>query len=358
MKSANLDLLRAVAVLLVTVFHVLLYLGYSYRNLGEFGVLLFFVHTTLVLMFSLERQRADFPGKPLSWTFFVRRGFRIYPLSMVVVALSYLLHAHTSVIDPHSMAAPAATWKTFAADMALVQNVWTQVSQPGPLWSLPYEMQMYLVLPACFLIATRKKWRGAVLLWLVALAFAIAVPHSLLKFAPCFLPGVIAYTLWGRVRLAWWLWPPVLASIVFAYAVLNSYHPSGPLWLGWLACGILGFAVPLFAEMPDSFVRRAAHQIAKYSFGIYLLHAACLWVFFDILKAPLVVQIAGFLIALAGLSAAAYHFVEAPFIEFGRAVLAGKWRFGPRSDGALETIAPEVDAVPPVADEGSLPAAG
>src|ERR1051326_2749498 len=137
MQSANLDLLRAVAVLLVTVFHVLLYQGYSYRNIGEFGVLLFFVHTTLVLMFSLERQRSDFPDKPLSWTFFVRRGFRIYPLSIVVVSLSYLVHAHTSVIDPHAMIPPVQTWKTFTADIALVQNVWTQVSQPGPLWSLP-----------------------------------------------------------------------------------------------------------------------------------------------------------------------------------------------------------------------------
>jgi peptidoglycan/LPS O-acetylase OafA/YrhL len=344
MKSANLDLLRAVAVLLVTVFHVLLYEGHAYRNIGEFGVLLFFVHTTLVLMFSLQRQRADFPAQSLSWIFFIRRGFRIYPLSIVVVSLSYLIHAHTSLIDPHAMIAPVATWKTITADLALVQNVWTQVSQPGPLWSLPYEMQMYLLLPACFLVATRTKWRGAVLLWFAALIVGVAVPHSLLRFAPCFMPGVIAYTLWGRVRLPWWIWPPTLGVIVVGYAVLNHYHPTGPLWLGWLACALLGFTVPLFAEMPDSVVRRAAHQIAKYSFGIYLLHAFCLWIFFDVLKAPLGVQVAGFTVTLAVLSFAAYHLVEAPFIAMGRTALEGKWLGAPmKSTAAVDAPLPQVN---------------
>jgi peptidoglycan/LPS O-acetylase OafA/YrhL len=346
MNSANLDLLRAVAVLLVTVFHVLLYQGYSYRNLGEFGVLLFFVHTTLVLMFSLERQQSDFPGKPLTQTFLVRRAFRIYPLSILVVSLSFLFHAHTSGIDPHSLTPPPQTWSAFIADVALVQNFWTKVSQPGPLWSLPYEMQMYLLLPACFLFARRKGIAGAILLWLASLAIAIAWPHSLLRFAPCFVPGVIAYRLWGRARLAWWLWPPVLGAIVFAYAVLDHYQPAGPTWMGWLVCAVLGFSVPMFAEMPDSFVRRAAHSIAKYSFGIYLLHVACLWIFFDLLHAALAIQIAGFVLTLGLASAAAYHFVEAPFISQGRALLA---RWSPKPEDARPEIA-SAASPQPVAD--------
>src|SRR5436309_1935082 len=90
--SANLDLLRATAVVLVAVFHALLYAGHLTREIGEFGVLLFFVHTSLVLMFSLERQQLDYPTAPIFLTFMVRRCFRVYPLSVLVVASFFILH--------------------------------------------------------------------------------------------------------------------------------------------------------------------------------------------------------------------------------------------------------------------------
>src|SRR5580658_10043359 len=57
--SANLDFLRSAAVLFVVVFHLLLFfqrdhLGHFNLPMGHWGVMIFFVHTSLVLMFSLE----------------------------------------------------------------------------------------------------------------------------------------------------------------------------------------------------------------------------------------------------------------------------------------------------------------
>lgn len=60
----NLDILRAVAVLLVLVDHSAKFFGGSFdllHPLGITGVYLFFTHTSLVLMFSLERQVAHSP---------------------------------------------------------------------------------------------------------------------------------------------------------------------------------------------------------------------------------------------------------------------------------------------------------
>lgn len=74
-ESANLDVLRSVAVLLVLGVHVISRFRHLDIRMGEFGVLIFFVHTTLVLMFSLERQRAELPGQPLFVPFMVRRFF-------------------------------------------------------------------------------------------------------------------------------------------------------------------------------------------------------------------------------------------------------------------------------------------
>src|SRR5271156_6213785 len=75
-ESVNLDFLRSIAVLLVFGTHY-----YDIRNdagakwsfpwhLGQLGVLIFFVHTSLVLMWSLER--ASLKGWQLFVSFYVR----------------------------------------------------------------------------------------------------------------------------------------------------------------------------------------------------------------------------------------------------------------------------------------------
>ena len=58
-NSANLDVLRAIAVLMVFVHHLLEYGSFLERRvsgLGQFGVLIFFVYIILVVMMSMERS--------------------------------------------------------------------------------------------------------------------------------------------------------------------------------------------------------------------------------------------------------------------------------------------------------------
>ena len=85
--SANLDFLRAYAVLTVyfghalQVFHIEQIFGrVTIYDFAQTGVLIFFVHTSLVLMLSLERLRIA-PSWRLFKAFYIRRAFRIYPLS-------------------------------------------------------------------------------------------------------------------------------------------------------------------------------------------------------------------------------------------------------------------------------------
>jgi peptidoglycan/LPS O-acetylase OafA/YrhL len=98
-ESTNLDFLRSVAVLCVLGFHINLYFlkihyiqhdnfrGIDFHQVGQWGVLMFFVHTSLVLMFSLERMQLRYAGESLFVPFLTRRIFRIYPLSLFIVSL-------------------------------------------------------------------------------------------------------------------------------------------------------------------------------------------------------------------------------------------------------------------------------
>jgi peptidoglycan/LPS O-acetylase OafA/YrhL len=94
-NSRNLDLLRSFAVILVVGFHLAKFFNWQSATLrvtdfGLLGVMLFFVHTTLVLMFSLERQSAG-SRTSLFVPFIVRRCFRIYPLAILIVRVAFLV---------------------------------------------------------------------------------------------------------------------------------------------------------------------------------------------------------------------------------------------------------------------------
>ena len=80
LPERNLDVLRAVAVLCVFVDHLAdpftnTVGPFSAWELGRLGVLMFFVHTSTVLMASLSRlQQGGRSGWALAKTFYVRRG--------------------------------------------------------------------------------------------------------------------------------------------------------------------------------------------------------------------------------------------------------------------------------------------
>jgi len=338
--SFNLDFLRSAAVLLVVGFHLAKLFNWQLGKLrvtdfGLLGVMLFFVHTTLVLMFSLERQRAR-SNAPLFLPFMVRRCFRIYPLAILVVTFVYLFRI-PSDLQFGRFDLLHQNSGNLIANLLLIQNVTLQKANPGPLWSLPLEIQMYLVLPALFLFASRLKsswgvivfWGSAVALWYLAGFSSGMLPLSeggfrspveaLLKFTrfvPCFLPGIVAYKLWRRPRiLPGYLWPVFLLLCCAAFVLFSG---SEPIQTGWFICFGIGLAACLFRELRESFLARLVRRIARYSYGIYLLHYFALWLAFVVCRnLTAALQIAIFTATVATLPVILYHCVEAPLISAG-----------------------------------------
>jgi peptidoglycan/LPS O-acetylase OafA/YrhL len=277
--SSNLDFLRSIAVLMVLFDHLA---RSSYRDkighvslasIGLFGVLLFFVHTALVLMYSM--QRSGLQGGPLRKNFYIRRFFRIYPLSVLTVLAALALHIHA---DGRGLSfGPRPGVLELVSNLALVQNLTGSNSVVGPLWSLPLEVQMYVVLP--FLFLWRKRSLGMLLgLWVVSALlghFPLSIPalgwFSLLLYFPNFLPGVIAFTLPERKTVPAWLWPPFIGLLAAAFL----WNPSRRM--GAELCLLLGLAIPRFKEITFRPLRVISHHIATYSYGIYLGHSFFIW---------------------------------------------------------------------------------
>ena len=318
--STNLDLLRSVAVLAVLAYHLLKHMlsADAYQavwGLGRFGVLAFFVHTSLVLMFSLERMQ--FRSESLFAGYYIRRAFRIYPLSIFWIVVVLL----TGYGDVHP-----ARFLDLAANFGLFQNLVFSPSAVGPMWSLPYEIQMYVFLPFLYLFALRYRSVWAIFgIWGIAvvggcLQPAISARADLLKFTPCFLAGVIAYQLQKRKRLQLpaFCWVILVLGCVFLYIAAVNLRWDMRVIFGWPICLLLGCAIPQFAEIPQGRFAGLCNMVAKYSYGIYLTQELVLKVALDELRnyGPLV-QIVVLIVMMVGIPVAAYHCLEQPFIRLG-----------------------------------------
>lgn len=330
-NSSVLDSLRAVAVILVLLDHLVETIGaasspISIRiawQLGRLGIILFFVHTTYVLMMSMQRR--GFTGSTLVKDFYVRRWFRIYPLSLATIATVILVGVPRT---PWSGLHPELTLATVLSNVLLVQDLTHAEDLLGPMWSLSPEVLMYLALPFLFLIVrARPLWSTVAALWICAVIVAVVVGTDLSVgyFAPCFMSGVVAF--WvrerpGGSRWPFWAWALALSSIIALYLGIGSLSEEVNVGaVGSGCCLLMGVLLPGFAETDNRAVRVTSHVVAKYSYGIYLGHMIALWLAFSVLSewSP-VARWGVFAAAMVILPYAGYHLIEGPMIQIGNKV--------------------------------------
>jgi peptidoglycan/LPS O-acetylase OafA/YrhL len=107
---------------------------------------MFFVHTGLVFMWSLER-------KPHILDFYIRRIFRIYPLAVTAVLVTVLFHIPTLHRLNGDYYFERTGAKNLVSNLLLLDNVIWGRSGPwilGVKWTLPHEVDMYLLMPFLF----------------------------------------------------------------------------------------------------------------------------------------------------------------------------------------------------------------
>ncbi len=201
--SRNLDCLRGIAVMLVIAAHLLTYKDYFVsfaHRIGLFGVMLFFIHTSLVLLDSLHRQARQMGGRHLAVWFLLRRIFRIYPASIFVVSVVWTFGIPVAAIHPGSFSASRMTLSVLASNLLLVQNLTHHDSILGPLWSLPFEMDMYLLLPILFVFVSKERTSTRVTVLTVSVSFIQWAVHAwrgsvpgIFNYVPFVLLGAVAF---------------------------------------------------------------------------------------------------------------------------------------------------------------------
>lgn len=171
-RNAGLDTLRAAAILLVFMYHYMVFVSHEptfgwLSTVGWVGVDLFFVLSGYLIGNQLFRGLAQ--GQRLSaGAFCARRALRTLPAFYVVLALYFLFPAALGGKEPP----PLWRFLSFTQNINLMPG--TAFSHA---WSLCIEEQFYLLLPAVLLLglhlgATRRQaWLALGLLTVLAIAW-------------------------------------------------------------------------------------------------------------------------------------------------------------------------------------------
>ena len=240
-RLPGLDLLRALAIIVVVVYHAALFgfkLPGRVDRFGWIGVDLFFVLSGYLiggqLLAPLARDQRIKLGR-----FFTRRALRIMPAYFVVLAIYFLLPSWREYPE---MSQPL--WKFLLSVQNIALHGGTAFSHA---WSLAVEDQFYLALPFLLLFLYRRP-RAAIIVPCLIVIGGIALRAFLAAQNPSVDGGVsfrgfqawIYYPTWTRLdplvfgvvlaaiekfRPTWWqrlincapwLWVPALALIVYA----------------------------------------------------------------------------------------------------------------------------------------------
>lgn len=285
------------------------------ESIGGIGVLVFFAVSGYLNTLSIMRHRSML-------TFLVSRALRIYPALIVCVGLTVLLGA---LVAPDLRIYLDYKLLSFIGkDITLFTGVKAGVSQPvfagnaipnalnGSLWTLPYEVKMYVVLAACFvafrfnsLAALIASACGIVLIgftqlnlfWLhfslpfIAGVFLAAfqqirkLPIAILtmlllsglyallgrELFALYLLLVAAVIALGSIPLPRWLRPPLDLSYgiyIYAFPVQQlSAYLTGNFWIGLtfsvVITLLLALLSALYVEQPAQQSKRSVQRWAE-----------------------------------------------------------------------------------------------
>lgn len=292
-RNNSIDVLRAIAIFLVLGRHAH-WPESSVANIwqrgGWVGVDLFFVLSGFLVSGLIFKQFKE--TGTISWTnFVIRRGFKIYPAFWCLIIFTLIFNAVTH-------AAPFEPFRLFS-ELAFVQNYgWPMW---GHTWSLAVEEHFYLLLPLILMICTKRQFRYfpfiVLTVAIACLALRLAggewnVQRSMfathLRLDSLLFGSLLSYLyhyhqdFFHRISdykktlaiagvallLLAFIWKLEETRVIYTFGFTLFYIGSGAILMAFIG------------GLPENRVTRFLGMIGRYSYSIYLWHAAIVeWLF-------------------------------------------------------------------------------
>ncbi|WP_429930876.1 acyltransferase family protein [Agrobacterium vitis] len=342
-RITSLEGLRGIMAWWVVLGHVSLTFGWGLpivdRNVLAVDV--FIILSGFVIARLIDRK-----AEPLG-LYIARRGFRLFPLYLVVLALStMLLPVQVSAWQDIPFATPTNANRLYLAQQGLEslgQQLIVHVpllqglvpdrvldSAPytivGQAWSISMEWQFYLLAPFfLWVLAKKQRWPLGAAVFLSLILATDLLPGGFVGYkASRFAIGICSYMAFDR-RQEWRGW--LLAILGFAAIAIAREGLSQLLPLMLWAGVLLSAAAPVhhLMHLPARLLGSALPvHLGQISYSVYLVHMIPLYVSIavltglgvsnSVLQACVVIFT---LVATYLLSLVSYLFIEKPGIELG-----------------------------------------
>ncbi|MBL8591730.1 MAG: acyltransferase [Devosia sp.] len=348
MHIKSLDGLRGVAAYIVVFGH---FAGYPlFADIGQLGVMIFFVLSGYLMGQIYLTQR---PGLDVIGVYFTNRFARIAPAYLLVVAISYGLFLLTGRVGPFP---PITTLPELLEHLLFLRGA-------GVLWTIPVEVQFYVLFPLLWLTAYHLGRPMLVMVslgivWLAA-SVGFAAPPALAQAVQYFLAGMLVAGLPVEISRKYDI-PFVAAVVVTGLSLPRVREALGLESLGqWESILHLAGATLLLLATVNSRLaqvllgNRVAAFFGAISFSVYLLHVPVMRVLEVAGIATQENQLLGFLLVAGATTAVAFvmwRLVEVParqaLRQAGRrrfATLALAWAFPALGIAALVAV-PDLQA--------------
>ncbi|MBN9612237.1 MAG: acyltransferase [Actinobacteria bacterium] len=335
---ADVQGLRAVAVILVVLEHV-----FAWPSGGFVGVDVFFVISGFLITGLLLREY-ETTGRISLRGFYARRARRILPAATLVltvtvavaVALWFVPRALQTAIDALSAALFVSNWHFIGVNVDYLAGG-AAISPVQHFWSLSIEEQFYAMWPLLLLILL-PVLRGSRRVLGVAIAVLMVISLAWAAYRTQTLPTAAYFDTGARV---WELMAGALVAVtgaagsrvpvpvrrvvsalgvvlIVASAVL--VQPVMALPFPWVLPAVLGAVLVVWAAAPvgprSLLGNRVARWFGDISYSLYLWHLPVYVFAISVFGQSPMVGLACLLV-MVGLSALSHRFVERPFIRRG-----------------------------------------
>ena len=341
-RANNFDLIRLLAAAQVALWHGIRLLEIQpFTDVPETwnvlpGVPVFFVVSGFLVTLSWERSRS-----PVQY--FVNRFLRIYPALWVCLAVSLvLIFAFRIPWTPASL----ATW--VAAQLSVAQ-FWNPeflrgfgvCVMNGSLWTIPVELQFYVVMPLLYLLARlvggSRMGIGRLALAVVALGVFTAWSHEHMvrddarpwtkMYDATLVPWLYYFMVGLLYRRLFETRPSIFRGRLPAWLVAFAAWTALAKWgLGWEVVGNMlnpvslllvgGVTISAAFTMPSLSTRLLRGN--DISYGMYIYHMLVLNVFVQVGFKGSMLSLACMLALTLALGVTSWRLIERPALEFKR----------------------------------------